>query len=125
MRFFSSCTNAACILSLLLGPSGFAQEAPANNPHAATSPVSADTLSDGTPVKLRLSETVSSATAHTGQQVPFEVVEDVVLDGVTVIPKGAIALATVTDADHKKTMGRGGKLNLNIDSVRLADKEKV
>jgi hypothetical protein len=31
----------------------------------------------------------------------------------------------VTEAEAKKRMGRGGKLNVNIDSVRLLDGEKV
>lgn len=84
-----------------------------------------NTLMDGTAVKLRLSETISSESAHTGQQVPFEVVEDVVVQGVTVLPKGSAALATVTDAEPKKRMGRGGKLDVNVDSARLADGEKV
>ncbi len=52
-------------------------------------------------------------------------IEDVQVQGVTVIQKGATALASVTDADHKKTMGRGGKLDINIDSVRLVDNEKA
>ncbi len=80
---------------------------------------------DGTAVKLRLAETISSADAKTGQQVPFEVTEDVVVEGVTVIPKGTQALATVTDAEAKKRMGRGGKLDVNVDSTRLIDGEKV
>ena len=85
----------------------------------------APTLLDGTPVKLRLSATISSANATAGEQVAFEVTEPVQVDGVTVIAKGATALATVTEAEHKKTMGRGGKLNINIDSVRLVDQEKA
>ena len=84
-----------------------------------------NTLMDGTAVKLRLSETISSAEAKTGQQVPFEVIEDVAVQGVTVIPKGTQALATVTDAEPKKRMGRGGKLDVNVDSTRLVDGEKV
>jgi hypothetical protein len=80
---------------------------------------------DGTAIKLRLSETISSADAKTGQQVPFEVTEDVEVQGVTVIPKNSQALATVTDAQSKKRMGRGGKLDVNVDSVRLADGEKA
>ena len=47
------------------------------------------------------------------------------VQGVTVLPKGAQAIASVTDASPKKTMGRGGKLNVNVDSARLADGEKV
>jgi hypothetical protein len=47
------------------------------------------------------------------------------VQGVTVLPKGSPALASVTDASTKKSMGRGGKLNVNVDSARLADGEKV
>jgi hypothetical protein len=76
-------------------------------------------------VKLRLSETISSADAKVGQEIPFEVVEDVTVDQVVVLPKGASAIATVTDADHKKSMGRAGKLNIAISYARLKDQEKV
>ena len=76
-------------------------------------------------MKLRLAENLSSETSKTGQQVSFEVTEDVMVQGVAVIPKGAKALATVTDAEPKKRMGRGGKLDVNVDSVRLADGEKA
>jgi hypothetical protein len=82
-------------------------------------------LLDGTAVKLRLAETISSAHAKTGQEIPFEVTEDVLVQGVVVLPKGAQAVATVTEANAKKSMGRGGKLNINVDSARLADGEKV
>jgi hypothetical protein len=57
--------------------------------------------------------------------VPFEVVDEVLVDGIVVLPKGAQALATITEANAKKSMGRAGKLNVNIDSARLADGEKV
>ncbi|PYV99080.1 MAG: hypothetical protein DMG89_09325 [Acidobacteria bacterium] len=42
-----------------------------------------------------------------------------------VIPKGGIAFATVTEAESKRRMARGGKLNVNIDSVRLLTGEKA
>ena len=84
-----------------------------------------NTLLDGTAVKLRLAENLTSATSKTGDSVPFEVTEDVLVDGVLVLPKGSQALATVTEANPKKSMGRGGKLNVNVDSARLADGEKV
>lgn len=47
------------------------------------------------------------------------------MDNVLVVPRGAVALATITDAEHKKSMGRGGKLDVNIDAVRLRDGERV
>jgi hypothetical protein len=92
---------------------------------ASQTPPAPDTLLDGTPVKLRLAENLSSETNKTGDQVAFEVTEEVDVHGVPVIPKGAQALATVTEAEPKRRMGRGGKLNVNVDSVRLADGEKA
>jgi len=82
-------------------------------------------LLDGTPVKLRLSQTISSADAKVGQEIPFEVVEEVKVEDAIVLPKGAVAIATVTEADHKKSMGRAGKLNISISYARLTDQEKV
>jgi len=83
------------------------------------------TLMDGTPVKLRISETISSANAHVGQEIPFDVVEEVKVDDVVVLPKGATAIGTVTDCNPKKSMGRAGKLNISITYARLADQEKA
>jgi hypothetical protein len=94
-------------------------------PPTATHPASRFVLEDGTPIKLVLSETISSADAVVGQLVSFEVVEDILVDGVVVVPKGGTAWATVTAAEHKKRMGRGGKLDLNIDKVRLVDGSKT
>ena len=96
--------------------------APATAPQAAPVP---NTLLDGTAVKLRLAENLTSASARAGDQVLFEVTEEVDVDGVPVVAKGAQALATVTDASPKKSMGRGGKLDVNVDSVRLIDGEKA
>jgi hypothetical protein len=53
------------------------------------------------------------------------VVEEVKVDDVVVLPKGATAIGTVTEANSKKSMGRAGKLNMSISYARLADQEKV
>jgi hypothetical protein len=82
-------------------------------------------LEDSTPIKMRLTRNLSSADATTGERVDFEVLEDIVVKDVIVIPRGGLALGTVTDAQPKRRMGRGGKLDVNIDDVRLADGEKV
>jgi len=76
-------------------------------------------------VKLRLSQTISSANAKVGQEIPFEVVEDISVDQVVVLPKGATAIANVTAAQTKKSMGRGGRLDVAISYARLKDNEKV
>jgi hypothetical protein len=82
-------------------------------------------LEDGTPIKLRLTRNLSSADATTGDRVDFEVLEDVKVKDVIVVPRGGLALATVTEAEHKRRMARGGKLDVNIDDVRLIDGEKA
>ncbi len=129
----------ASLLVLLSGSGNFAlsqqavapasaaapQSAPAQDNATPSTPPPPNTLLDGTTVKLRLGENISSETSKTGDQVPFEVIEEVTVQGVVIIPKGAQALATVTDAEPKKRMGRGGKLDVNVDSVRLADGEKA
>jgi hypothetical protein len=82
-------------------------------------------LEDGTPIKLRLTRNLSSASDRKGDTVDFEVLEDVSVDNIVVIPRGGIAWATITEAQPKRRMGRGGKLDVNIDSVRLRDGEKL
>jgi hypothetical protein len=82
-------------------------------------------LEDGTPIKLRLTRNLSSADATTGDRVDFEVLEDIKAKDVIVVPRGGLALATVTEAQHKRRMARGGKLDVNIDDVRLVDGEKA
>lgn len=116
---------ALCPLIAAQQPQPAAQD-PAKPAQAAPgTPPPPNTLLDGTPVKLRLSETISSADAKVGQEIPFEVVEDISVDDVVVLPKGATAIATVTEAEHKKSMGRAGKLNISISYARLKDQEKV
>jgi len=79
------------------------------------------TLQDGTPVRLRLNRTVSSANAHVGETVDFEITEPVINQNYVVIPKGAVALGRVTKVEVKRRFGRAGALELSIDSVRLPD----
>lgn len=82
-------------------------------------------LRDGTPIRIRINRTVSSADAKVGDNVDFEVLDEVKVGDLTVIPKGGLALGTVTQAQKKRRMGRGGKLDVNIDHVRLVNSEKV
>jgi hypothetical protein len=82
-------------------------------------------IHDGTPVKLRLSRNLSSADSKTGDTIDFEVLEEVTVDNLIVIARGAKAIGTITDAEPKKRMARGGKLDVTIDYVRLVDDDKA
>lgn len=78
-----------------------------------------------TAVHLKLDRTLSSATAHVGEEVTYEVTQDVVVGGVTVIAKGAPAIGAVTEAEPKKRMGKAGKVNVSVTSVVLANNQKI
>jgi hypothetical protein len=93
-------------------------------PSASLSP-SDFMLRNGTPIHLKLGKTISSATAHVGDVVDLQVLEEVILDGLSVIPQGSAAIGLVTDAEPKKRLGHGGKLAFSINFVRLKDNEKA
>jgi|SRR4051812_40470779 hypothetical protein len=82
-------------------------------------------LNDSTPIRMRIGRTVSSEDAHVSDTVDFEVLDDLVIDHVTVLKRGATAIGTITEVKPKGRMGKAGKLNVNIDYVRLANNDKI
>ncbi len=91
----------------------------------ANGPSKGFVLEDGTALTLRLGRSLSSADAHDGDRVDFEVAEEVSVNRIVVVPKDSPASGTVITAHKKRRMGRAGKLDVSIDSVQLADGEKV
>jgi hypothetical protein len=83
------------------------------------------TVPDGTKIRVRLDQAVSSASADEGQVVEFSVTDAVKVGDQVVIPEGARVTGTVTDAQEKRRMGRAGKLDFSIDRVRAADGEWI
>src|SRR6266545_3247459 len=76
-------------------------------------------LLEDTPVRIKLTRTISSKDARLDEKIDFEVLEDVKVKDVVVIRHGAMAIATVTKAQPKRRLGRSGKLDINIDYVQL------
>ena len=76
-------------------------------------------------VHLKLGRGLSSETAKVGEEVNFEVAEPVIVHGRTVIEKGAPAAGTVAEAEPKGRMGKAGKLNVGVNSVKLANGESL
>jgi len=97
----------------------------AENPPAVSSARSSFSLLDGTPVRLRLSRNISSKDSKTGENVDFEVLDDIKIGETIVIPKQSAAIATITRAKAAGRLGRGGKLDVNIDYVRLSTGDKI
>jgi hypothetical protein len=98
---------------------------PAQSPAPATKAPLTFGLVEDTPIRIKLARTMSSKDARVDDRVDFEVLEDVKVGDTIVIERGAMAIATVTEAHPKRRMGRAGKLHMNVDYVRVASGEKV
>jgi len=83
------------------------------------------TIPDGTPIELRLAESISSAHARIGDRLDFVVVRDVSVGGLTVIPSGSMACGSVTGVKGRRLLGIGGNVALKLDSVELANGDRV
>lgn len=118
------------ILMLVAPLTGFSQQKSTVPPQqtattAAPRPALAFGLTEDTPIRLRLNRNLSSGTEKVNDKVDFTVVEDIKIGDVVVIPQGATAIGTVTEAKPKGRLGKSGKLNINIDYVQLASGDKV
>jgi len=82
-------------------------------------------LDDGTPVKLTLLNQLSSADARQGQNIQFSVENDLVLNGVTILHRGAPVTGVVVEAEKRRRLGRAGTLNFTINSIKLANGQDV
>lgn len=101
-----------------------APQAPAAAMTATQQPPAA-ILQDGTPMKLRLLNKLDSHTAKDGDEILFDIVNDVVVGGVTVLRRGSLATGVVTQATSSKTMGRAGKLSFTINDIQLRNGGKA
>ncbi len=72
-----------------------------------------------TEVELRLRTTLSSAESKVDERVEFEVVEEVRLGEVTVIPRGSMAWGVLTAVEPKSRLRKNGKIDLDLLGVCL------
>ncbi len=86
-------------------------------------PVAAEIIkvSTGTPVNLKLVETVSSKTAQVGQRIKFSVDSDTKINGKVVVKKGAIAIGEVSEVSAAGMVGTAGKLVVTLQFVEAVD----
>jgi hypothetical protein len=128
------------VIALALVPAAFAQSVTSNSSLPQQSEVAPQTsaqstlaitpsqemvLRDGTPVRLRLARSLSSAHAKAGDEIDFDVMDDITIAGKTIMPRFTKAMGVITEAEHKKWAARGGKLNFALQYVRMEDGTKV
>jgi hypothetical protein len=76
-----------------------------------------------TPIDLIIEQTVSSNEQVNGDRFPLRVAEDVVVDGVVVIPAGARGEGEVVHAARSRAGGKAGELILTARYVKVGDRE--
>jgi hypothetical protein len=82
-------------------------------------------IPEGTKVKVRLDQQLSSETSKVGESVQLSVADDVTVGGVIAIKGGTAVTGKVLSAVHEKNLGRAGKLDFSIDAILAPDGGKV
>jgi hypothetical protein len=80
---------------------------------------------EGTELTAATTEALSSKTSTEGDSVTLKVVEDVRVNGQVVIAKGALVKGVIVKAKKAGMMGRGGQLQLRVESTTTADGQSV
>jgi hypothetical protein len=81
-------------------------------------------LKEGTDVKLKFAEDISSKTATADDPVTLTLDEDLKVGDVVVVKAGAKAYAIVSNTKRAGMLGKGGELNIRMDYLK-ADSVKI
>ena len=133
---YKSISLSSAMLLLCIGSFAAAQDAPKPAPAAPPAPQSAPSvqpsapaaepsaklvLKEGTDVKLKFAQDLSSKTATDDDPVNLVLDEDLKVGEATVCKAGAKAVGTVTHAKKAGMMGKGGELNMRLEYLLAGD----
>ena len=94
--------------------------------NSTSSPSRTITISEGTPIRVRLTQSLSAGKAHAADTIRLVVQEDVLApDDSVIIRKGAPGYGRVVEARPARRLGRRGTLTLAIDSVESVTGERI
>jgi hypothetical protein len=83
------------------------------------------TLRAGTPIVVETSQTYNAKNLTEGQTVNFRVKYNVVVSKQTLVAAGALGTANITDIVRPGVFGKGGKIELQIQSVQAVDGQQI
>ena len=115
---------AAAICAGMLFNSGiyvapvFAAKKPAEAVEVTKIPEGNAYIPKGVILKVELTKELSSKKSKVGDSVPLKLVENLIVNGVIVAPAGSDVKGVVTKARKAGGLGRGGKLEFTIVSVK-------
>jgi hypothetical protein len=94
-----------------------------NNAAAVDEPVASSklVLKEGTEVKLKFADDLTSKTANEGDPVNLLLDEDIKVGDAVVAKAGAKAVGTITNAKKAGMMGKAGELNMRLEHLKAGD----
>jgi len=118
--------ETVCLLNLIStnDPSANPRGLALDNPGAPRAVV----LPDATPLKVLLRDYLFSGNLKkhsVGKIIQFEVAEDLVVSGTTLVRRGALATGHFTDVTKAKGYGRNGKVTFVFDKVTAVDGQDI
>ena len=78
-------------------------------------------IPDGTKIRVRLEENLSSETSEMGQTLDFAVTQEVRVGDAIVVANGARATGSIVKVEPRRRMGRAGMLDFSIERVQMVD----
>jgi hypothetical protein len=82
-------------------------------------------LENGTRIRLETVNKVSSGINNEGDEISFVVTDDVKLGDTVLIKAGTIATGTVSELLKRGSIGKAGKLTIDLDSTLAVNGKKV
>jgi hypothetical protein len=80
-------------------------------------------LREGTPVKLKFAQSLSSKTAADDDPVSFLVAEDLLVGDIVVAKAGTFAAGSVSHSKRAGMLGKAGELNIRLSHLKCGDKK--
>ena len=120
--FCSTALAAALTMSCLRGASAQAQPPPsitgAAAPQATVTPAMLH-IPEGTEIRIRFEEPLSSGSATVGDRFTVSSAEPVQLSNGATLPAGFKGVGEVTAASKRGMMGKGGELSVRLDYLKV------
>ena len=79
----------------------------------------------GTKIPMEISQTITGKRSHEGDTIKFTTTQNIIINGVVVIPKDSLVYGQVIKAHGPGMLGRSGKLDFSIDSVNTINNVKI
>lgn len=83
------------------------------------------TLRAGTAIVFEAAQNYNSKNLNVGQTLMVRVKYNIVVQKTTLIPAGALGSAMISEIEKPKSFGRAGKMEIQVQSVQVADGQQV